>query len=206
MNKCKDCGKKTKGFGIRCYACANKLKAQLYPRPKKNKIDMKKYHKEYYQKNKEKYKIYYQTHKEQHSKSVKKWYDNHKQQRVEAARIWRKNHRKQINEQHKKRLKKDINFKLKCYLRSRIYNVLKGNYKSKRTLELLDCSLKFFKQYLESRFKQGMTWENYGKWHIDHIRPCASFDLSKAEEQAKCFNYTNLQPLWAKENLSKKDK
>ena len=51
-----------------------------------------------------------------------------------------------------------------------------------------------------------MSWGNYGKWHVDHIRPCASFNLVNEEEQKKCFHYTNLQPLWAKDNLSKGSK
>jgi desulfoferrodoxin (superoxide reductase-like protein) len=61
---------------------------------------------------------------------------------------------------------------------------------------------------LEKQFKLGMNWDNYGRsgWHIDHIKPCASFDLTKKEEQLKCFHYTNLQPLWARENLIKSDK
>ncbi len=61
----------------------------------------------------------------------------------------------------------------------------------------------FLKTWLECKFKEGMTWENRNLWHIDHVLPCSSFDLTKAEEQAKCFHYTNLQPLWASENLSK---
>jgi hypothetical protein len=88
-------------------------------------------------------------------------------------------------------------------LRIRLKDALKNNIKSKYTLELIGCSIIFLKQHLEKQFKIGMTWSNYGKWHIDHIRPCASFDLSKAEEQHKCFHYTNLQPLWALDNLRK---
>ena len=59
--------------------------------------------------------------------------------------------------------------------------------------------------HLEAQFKPGMTWDNYGLkgWHVDHIRPCASFDLRDPEQQRRCFHYTNLQPLWAEENLKK---
>ncbi len=59
------------------------------------------------------------------------------------------------------------------------------------------------KKYLEGKFTEGMTWENHGTWHIDHRRPICSFNLLDEEEQKKCFHYTNLQPLWATDNLSK---
>ena len=70
-------------------------------------------------------------------------------------------------------------------------------------MKLVGCSIDQLKQHLEFQFKPGMTWNNYGKWHVDHKKPCASFDLSKPSEQRKCFNWKNLQPLWAEENLSK---
>lgn len=71
--------------------------------------------------------------------------------------------------------------------------------------DLIGCTMDDFKKWISSQFKDGMSWENYGYngWHIDHIRPCASFDLTKSEEQKRCFHYTNLQPLWAKPNRSK---
>jgi hypothetical protein len=80
--------------------------------------------------------------------------------------------------------------------------------KSSNTINLLGCSLEEARKHLESQFKEGMTWENHGNkgWHIDHIRPCASFDLTDIEQQRDCFNYKNLQPLWWNENLSKGDK
>lgn len=93
-------------------------------------------------------------------------------------------------------------------LRSRISHALKRNSKFSHTLALLGCSIEDFKKYLESKFKSNMSWENYGVkgWHIDHIKPCASFDLTNIEEQKRCFHYTNLQPLWAGEKLRKGSK
>lgn len=102
--------------------------------------------------------------------------------------------------------KTDPNFKLRRTLRSRIYNVLKGNKKSASTLRLLGCDLDTFRRYIEARFSRGMTWKNHGSvWHLDHIRPCASFDLRDLEQQRACFHYTNHQPLFAADNLRKSD-
>lgn len=73
-------------------------------------------------------------------------------------------------------------------------------------MALVGCNIEEFKKYLESMFVDGMDWGNYGLWHIDHIIPCISFDLSNEQEQRKCFHYTNMQPLWAKDNLIKSSK
>ena len=70
----------------------------------------------------------------------------------------------------------------------------------------LGCGKQDFILYFQAKLKEGMTWENHGEWHIDHIKPCALFNLLNEEEQKKCFHYTNLQPLWASENLSKGSK
>jgi hypothetical protein len=100
-------------------------------------------------------------------------------------------------------------YKMKVILRSRLTKVLKsrGVKKTLRTMELLGCSANDFRKYIESRLLTGMTWDNYGrgkgKWVVDHIIPCASFDLTKEEEQKKCFHYTNMTPLWDGDNLHK---
>ena len=92
--------------------------------------------------------------------------------------------------------------------RARIRKALINNSKSSSSTELTGCSIKQFRQNLESQFTEGMSWDNYGKrgWHIDHIIPCASFDLSDPAQQRACFHYTNQQPLWAKNNESKGDR
>ena len=108
----------------------------------------------------------------------------------------------------KERKGTDSNFKLTKHLRTRMYQALVAQHsvKSAKTIELLGSSVAFVRKYLESKFKSGMSWDNYGEWHVDHIRPCASFDLSDPEQQKECFNYKNLQPLWAEDNLSKGDR
>jgi hypothetical protein len=108
----------------------------------------------------------------------------------------------------KNRMKRDITFKILHRLRTRILLVLHGKKKAESSMNLLGCTAEHFKKHLESQFKDDMSWENYGikGWHIDHIKPCSSFDLSIIEEQKECFHYTNLQPLWWHENLAKSNK
>jgi hypothetical protein len=102
----------------------------------------------------------------------------------------------------KNKLNTNPSFKISKNVRQRIYLSLKG-LKKYRTEKYIGISINELKIYLESKFKEGMNWDNYGKWHIDHIKPVASFDLTDIEEQKKCFHYSNLQPLWAIENLMK---
>ena len=92
--------------------------------------------------------------------------------------------------------------------RSRISITIKNAIKSDKTMNLVGCTPNELRDHLESQFKDGMTFDNYGRggWHIDHMKPCASFDLSDPEQQRECFHYTNLQPLWEKENLIKGSK
>jgi hypothetical protein len=99
--------------------------------------------------------------------------------------------------------KMSINSKIASSLRRRIRSFVKQEYKTLPTFSLLGCSIDEFKKYMEGLFQVGMSWTNHGEWHIDHKRPCASFDLLNAEEQKQCFHFTNLQPLWAAENIKK---
>jgi len=130
---------------------------------------------------------------------------------LSKAKDYYKNNKKKVNRYKTKwqynKYKNDLIFKIKTNLRNRLRYALhaKNNLKTSSALILLNCTSKKLKTHLESQFKEGMTWDNYGYygWHIDHIKPCCSFDLSKPEEQQKCFHYTNLQPLWQKENQSK---
>jgi hypothetical protein len=98
----------------------------------------------------------------------------------------------------------DINFRLRKNLRRRLRRALRNNYKLASAIRDLGCSVDFLKFHLESQFKNGMSWDNYGKvWHIDHIKALANFDLTNREELIKACHYTNLQPLWAIENIKK---
>ena len=119
----------------------------------------------------------------------------------------------QVVQYERQRLDNDPTFKLEKALRSRLKSAVKraNTTKSKKTFKLIGCKTLFLKKYIENMFQEGMTWENYGSseikcWHIDHIKPCASFNLSDPKQQIMCFHYTNLQPLWREENLSKSNK
>lgn len=90
-------------------------------------------------------------------------------------------------------------------LRNRLCDAIRGKSRSQTTQDLLGCTVEQLKTHLEGLFQSGMTWDNWthSGWHIDHIIPCAAFDLSDHEQQKRCFHYTNLQPLWAADNIRK---
>ena len=101
----------------------------------------------------------------------------------------------------------DHGFRLRVYCGTRIYQAVKKQktVKSERTLNLIGCSVDYLREYLASMFEAGMSWDNYGDWHIDHIIPCASFDLTDPKQQKLCFHFSNLRPAWARENIVKGD-
>lgn len=108
----------------------------------------------------------------------------------------------------KRRRRTDPEYRIKRNLRGALNAALKGAPKSAPTMELIGCTSQELRQHLESQFQEGMSWDNYGQpgWEIDHVIPCAAFDLTDPEQQKACFHYTNLQPLWGPDNLAKSDK
>jgi hypothetical protein len=170
-----------------CKPCVNKASNES---KRRNKENVKKRNKIYYENNKDKIKEYYKEH-----------YTNNKDSYLNNNRKWREENKDILNEQARERCKVDENYRLKKALRTRIYSCLK---KDKPTMEYVGCDLEFLKQWLESNFKEDMTFENYGSnWHVDHVIPCSKFDLTNEEEIKNCFRWTNLQPLNASENMSK---
>ena len=174
-------------------------------------FDINKWNREYYKKNKEKIgirnKLYAQSHKEKVNVIKRRWKLKNIDYVRKQNREYNKKHRVEINKREGFRRKHDLNTRLKLNLRLRIKRALTFNIKSKRTLQLIGCSIPELKIHLERQFKPGMSWNNYTffGWHIDHIKPCSSFNLTKYTQQKKCFNYKNLQPLWAIENIRKGD-
>ena len=182
--------------------------------PYKDPKDKKEYDKKYWSKNRDR--INFRNREwsktEEGQKSIKASRLKNRDQllKYQTERRNKPGYREYFREYYKnwinKKLKTDPHFKLKQALSHRIWGALKGQVKSKRTMELLGCTIDELWIHMESKFTEGMTKENYGKWHVDHIMPCASFDLTDPEQQAKCFHYTNLQPLWALDNIKKSNR
>jgi hypothetical protein len=132
----------------------------------------------------------------------------------EHQRLYFKNYR-QNNKEHIAKIKKDWEivkrktdslYRLKQNLRHRTNSAFKSKYwqKNNTTQNLLSCTFEEAKRHIEIKFTEGMNWENYGKWHIDHIIPLSSANTE--QELCDLFHYTNLQPLWAADNFKKSDK
>jgi hypothetical protein len=157
---------------------------------------------------KEKSKLWAQENSEKRAQYQKQYRQENEKQLKQDRKIWEQNnqeHMKEYNKLNKRKRRQETEYRLLENLRNRLRRAIRSK-KSDSTLNLVGCDVSALKEHLEKLFLIGMSWDNYGEWHIDHIIPCASFDLSKEEEQRKCFHYTNLQPLWAADNLKKATK
>jgi hypothetical protein len=153
---------------------------------------------------------YYLSHKEHELKRQKEYRrenaDKIKAHNKSPARkqCQRKYQHKYQKHYIKRRRQTDVNFYLKDRLRSRLYYALKRNQKTGSAVKDLGCTIPELKKHMESKFQPGMTWDNRGKeWHIDHIIPLATFNLQDRRQFLVACHYTNLQPLWARDNMVK---
>ena len=168
--------------------------------------------KKYYIKNRDKIlqkkKEYRFKNKEQIKLKDKERYDKNRTKILEKKKIYFIKSKNKRAHYIKTRYHSNINYKLSMILRNRLRRGIKNNQKSGSAVKDLGCSIEKFKLWLEMHWQNGMSWDNYGRggWVIDHIVPLAKFDLSDKNQLLKAVNFSNLQPLWETDNLSKGDK
>lgn len=174
-------------FRSQCKLCMNTFSSKY---KKVNKENIQNKNKEYFERTREINKIKCKEYKEKNPEWFKNWLKKNKDKR-----------KKYINNYNSMPINK-----IKNSLRARINGLMNGKYKNPKTIELLGCDYEFLIKYIENKFTDGMSWENYGfyGWHIDHIIPLS---YGKNEDEIrKLFHYTNLQPLWRIDNLRKNNK
>lgn len=194
-----------------------------------NKDKRTEYNKQYWEKTKEHqkemHKIWVSKNQEHVKGKMKQWLENNKEYKKQTDKEYRIKNWEKKKEQSREWKRKDyqdlktnperiqefIEYKIHKNTGRRIREIL-GQSKSNRCLEYVGCSLEQFKKHIEEQFLEGMSWDNYGEdknksrvnaWHIDHKIPCKAFNLSNENEVKACFNYRNLRPLWATDNIIK---
>jgi hypothetical protein len=205
------------GYRSECSLCSKKRK-ELIPKEK-----LLTYFKNFREKNKkrlsEKQKIYYQNNIDKERYRNKKYWEKlnkdkpiikpkTKEELKLKRQEWIENNRELNKQKRRNKYKNDIFFKISHNVRNRVNKYLKSNNIPKRnkTFHIVGCPPEYLKEHLETQFVNGMSWNNYGRygWHIDHIIPLSS---AKTEDELyKLCHYTNLQPLWAEDNLKKSNK
>jgi hypothetical protein len=156
-------------------------------------------------------KRYYKENKEEISEWYKEWAKENEKERKTYTQQWNKNNREHINkykrDYERKRRAEDPKYRLGIRTRTAVWQLLKerGVKKTNKTFELLGYTIEELMTHLEKQFTEGMTWDNYGEWHVDHIIPMCSFKFETTDdpEFKECWKLENLQPLWGRENLSK---
>jgi len=147
---------------------------------------------------------YYARNIEQEREQRRRDYEKHKEKRAAAAKIYQMNNRDKLNHYYRNRRRNDLDFKLSTYIRNMVGRLVQRGYdKTKLTSEILGYDVAQLKSHIEVKFEDGMNWENYGEWHIDHIVPVVQMVKQGITDPAIVNALSNLQPLWAFDNLSK---
>lgn len=158
-------------------------------------------------------KQYRDTNKENIQESKKQYYYENQEICCKRSRDWYAKNKEIKNEKHvvyiRNRRRTDNDFKVYSNIQSRIYSALHSNNVKKidNTLDIIGCSIAFYKSWLEYQFDDNMNWDNHGNyWHIDHVKPCESYNMSDDNELKECFNWSNVRPVEKTLNLIKNDK
>lgn len=164
--------------------------------------------KEYRERDIERHKNYAQKYrKERYPEVHKAYYAQNKEIIKQKNRKYCEENRDKIRARLNKKYRENMQYRFARKFRDLIRRTLKRQNATKhsKSIELLGCSFEFFKKYIESQWQPGMSWDNYTHdgWHIDHIKPCITFDLTNPEQQKQCCHYTNLRPLWAIDNWTR---
>ncbi len=159
-------------------------------------------HPEKYKRTERKYRM---AHREASRAYARKRRTAHPAQYKEYKRKWNAANVEKRRAWWATRCENDPCYRLACQLRTRLHVAILGNAKTGSAVRDLGCSIEELQTYLGARFQPGMSWANHGihGWHIDHIKPLAAFDLTDREQLLEAVHYTNLQPLWAADNLRK---
>lgn len=200
---CKD------GINTECKSCVN-IRSRAWR--KKNK-DKTKFHNDAYRaNNREKYiaygNAYYQENKKRIAISTKVYRRAHKEEKKQRDKIYNAAHKNEANARARKRRKTDFKYRLNGNLSAAISASLSGSKNGKCWQDIVGYTLNKLKKHLEKQFTEGMTWENYGEWHIDHKIPISVFNFTRPEHKdfKKCWALKNLQPMWAEDNFKKGNK
>jgi len=195
------------GYRTDCKKCFNK-NVLIYK--EKNQKKLKERKQVYYQKNKklllEKKQNWRKNNPDEYKKQTKNYWNKTKDIQSQKKKVWIENNREKYNSYWTNRKNIDPEFKLLMNMRSRLSGYLKklNISKKNKTFDIVGCTPEFLKEHLEKQFSDSMNWENRNQWHIDHIIPLSS---AKTEDELyKLCHYTNLQPLWAEDNLKKSNK
>lgn len=146
---------------------------------------------------------YREAHREEHRVYARAHYEANREEYRANMRAYNALHLKERATREQRRRLEDMNYRLACNLRVRMAMAIRQDNKAGSAVRDLGMSIPEFREYIQARFEPGMSWENYGEWHLDHIRPLASFDLTDREQFLQVAHYTNYQPLWGPDNSAK---